>query len=288
MGEDEWAALHRSALALRGMRTQADWENFCDGRATAVTRHVPGHALPMWRRDPRMANAETQVRNWMVICPVCRKGIQLSAKPMRLARGWPKLRCQACHSEPRAGRAVCGGCGGAVASCRCDPAKPQPDLTRRREVFLGLLRHGAGQGRRGEGGAEAGPEDDQQGRAPPGEPLEAGARRAGGLGQARAAAGRLSQERERAAEQADRLTAEAASGSGGERASAASGRQSGDGSGSPPAEPLDYPPVEAGGPPGRWWALGGPPEPGGASEPAGRRDRRSDADHSSEAAEKRP
>ena len=99
MQEGERTALHRGALALRGMRTEAHWNLFCDGVATAVTRHVPGHALPMWRRDPRTAQDEAPRQAWKVLCAGCRAEIALEAKPMRLAKGWPKGKARQKHRD---------------------------------------------------------------------------------------------------------------------------------------------------------------------------------------------
>jgi len=79
-----------------------------------------GQRLP-WRLEAAAPAGEAAPGGgpYRVACPHCDAGVPLADRPVRLGRGWPKVRCPSCTKDFRCGAARARCCGGQLMRCAC-------------------------------------------------------------------------------------------------------------------------------------------------------------------------
>ena len=138
--EREHYELGCALLGARGVDDAASAKAMAEGTLLLQTMHYPGHALPRWRHQvARINKGRSQEAPWRIKCPRCMLVRSVPQKPLKLARGWPKLRCNHCQEEPRVGAWQCQGCLQQVMRCDCPAGAKQPEPSQRARRIMRLL-----------------------------------------------------------------------------------------------------------------------------------------------------
>ena len=97
--------LAHAILHLRGAHLRTQHDAFANGMLKLPRVHINGAMLPKWRDRHHPGHANSAV--WKVKCPHCSLARGVRGKPMRLIRGWPKIRRNRCQ-RARCGMGVSG------------------------------------------------------------------------------------------------------------------------------------------------------------------------------------
>ena len=113
-------------------RWRNHWERLSKPGLDSETRHkVVTQQLCQVKAQDSTKTAQC----YQVACQSCTATIVLPEKPVKLMGEWPRLKCQSCKSQVRAGAATCLLCSCRVSKCSCGvTAKVQTTL-----VFWELL-----------------------------------------------------------------------------------------------------------------------------------------------------
>ena len=127
----------RALLQMRGHGTEKAWSAYMAGTLQLPFVHLVLSAVPRWR-EVQGGPDRPQVP-WRVQCTSCGLPVLLPAKPLPLAKGWPRAACSHCRVHFRLGFASCVSCLLPTRECRCSPFLPQVErATRSRGLFAWL------------------------------------------------------------------------------------------------------------------------------------------------------
>ena len=127
-------------LCARGVHDSVSHKAIFEGTLSLVTTHMAGASLPKWRESVGRTHADARNESvWRLQCPRCGLEHAERRRPLKLAKGWPKVRCNHCQEEPRAGQWRCQGCLQQVLNCDCPEGRKQPIASARAKRIMRLL-----------------------------------------------------------------------------------------------------------------------------------------------------